>query len=311
MIPEPDILLEALVMEVKGSAPVSVGAGMTMTASKRWQGTIGGGMLEWQVMRAGEELLTSDAPGRLLDFRLGPENDQCCGGRVKALLCRIPLPLQDLMQPEAARVYRLDGDAGAHLLGGWLPNGEWRGRERPAALAGMQASDLAGQPRVISDAQGSYFLRPPACLRGMWIFGAGHVAAALAPLAIELGFAVEIFDERPEWADPRRFPPGVQLRLQSCPHPDRTTPPVVLIMTHSHRLDFELLIHFLHPPCEYLGVIGSHSKTQRFQHQLRALGLDGASHLHMPMGLAGMGKAPMEIAISVLGELLQLRHGDK
>lgn len=310
-MPDHPALLEALVVEVRGSAPVSTGASMLLTASKRWQGTIGGGMLEWQMMRAGEELLSSDAPGQLLDFRLGPENDQCCGGRVKALLCRIPLPLQDLMQAQATRVYSLEGSAGARLLGGWLPNGEWRGRRPPQALSAMQHNDVAGQSRILSDEAGSYFLRAPEQSRGLWIFGAGHVAAALAPLAIELGFAVEIFDERPEWADPRRFPPGVQLRQQARAPQDRSTPPVVLIMTHSHRLDFELLIRFLKTPCEYLGVIGSRSKSLHFQHQLRALGLDGAGHLHMPMGLPGMGKAPLEIAISVLGELLQLRHGDK
>jgi xanthine dehydrogenase accessory factor len=47
----------------------------------------------------------------------------------------------------------------------------------------------------------------------LWIAGSGHVAQAVAPLALQLDFAVTVFDDRPELANHEFFPPDVQLRV--------------------------------------------------------------------------------------------------
>jgi xanthine dehydrogenase accessory factor len=46
-----------------------------------------------------------------------------------------------------------------------------------------------------------------------WIAGSGHVAQAVAPLALELDFAVTVFDDRPELANYRCFQPETHLRV--------------------------------------------------------------------------------------------------
>ena len=51
---------------------------------------------------------------------------------------------------------------------------------------------------------------PPCAL---WIAGSGHVAQAVAPLALQLDFAVTVFDDRPDWRITSFFPPDTRLRV--------------------------------------------------------------------------------------------------
>jgi ABC-type multidrug transport system ATPase subunit len=85
----------------------------------------------------------------------------------------------------------------------------------------------------------------------------------------------------------------------------------VLVMTHSHALDLELVDAALSADrFGYVGLIGSATKRARFLKRLKDSGLSGdaLSHLVCPIGLAGIAsKAPAAIAASVAADLL-IRH---
>jgi xanthine dehydrogenase accessory factor len=85
----------------------------------------------------------------------------------------------------------------------------------------------------------------------------------------------------------------------------------VLVMTHSHGLDLELVHGALAADrFAYVGLIGSATKRARFLHRLKGMGLADAalSRLACPIGLAGIAsKAPAAIAASVAADLL-IRH---
>ena len=75
---------------VKGSAPREAGAMMLISPNDIWQ-TIGGGTLEFEVMRQARALLAAlpaDASWhrRVITAVLGPDMGQCCGGVVRLLL---------------------------------------------------------------------------------------------------------------------------------------------------------------------------------------------------------------------------------
>jgi xanthine dehydrogenase accessory factor len=68
---------------VRGSAPREEGACMIVRPDGAFHGTIGGGRLEWDALRAARDALREGrGPARFLDFALGPDLGQCCGGRV-------------------------------------------------------------------------------------------------------------------------------------------------------------------------------------------------------------------------------------
>ena len=294
----PVVVWEALVTEVYGSAPTRVGAQLLLHRDGRIAGNLGGGHLEHSVRQALERT-RSVPPWWQQRFVLGGENDQCCGGVVDVALVQVPGELAPLYRPGASRWYqRQEGRL------------QLRGGESDDAVLGSPQPVKAISSSPTWSVESEIFLMPSPQRQALWIFGAGHVGRAIAALAPGLDFAVTVFDEREEWLDPSVFPSNVGLcrdwELTSLPKPRKET--AVLILTYSHALDFALLRHFSCMRLAYLGVIASKSKAARFRHAAQREGWALSPVLHMPMGLPGMGKAPAEIAVSVLGELLQLRH---
>lgn len=155
-------------------------------------------------------------------------------------------------------------------------------------------------------------IEPLSTQERLHLFGAGHVAHALAPIALALGFEVIVYDDRDDWLTPERFPGCTHV----CADPRRRLPALgprdaVVLVTHSHALDQDLLQSLLPEPFGYLGLIGSRAKVAKFFVRLRAAGMDPAlfSKVCAPIGLDLGGREPAEIAVSIAAELVRVRHG--
>lgn len=153
----------------------------------------------------------------------------------------------------------------------------------------------------------------PACAFNIALFGAGHVGRALATILAELPCRLRWFDSRTDV-----FPPAVAANTVTAPFTNpfaavEDGPPgaFYLVMTHSHDLDFELCEAALsRADTAYLGLIGSASKAASFRSRLRKKGFTDTelSRLTCPIGLPSIpGKTPMEIAVAVAAELLEIR----
>ena len=69
---------------VEGSSPREAGVRMVVRPSGGFQGTIGGGTLEFAALEAANEALRKGrGPAQSCSLALGPELGQCCGGRVE------------------------------------------------------------------------------------------------------------------------------------------------------------------------------------------------------------------------------------
>jgi xanthine dehydrogenase accessory factor len=75
------------IVETKGSVPREDDAWMLVTPDG-FHGSIGGGTLEWKAMAEAQKLLSGGGT-KYLDYVLGPDLGQCCGGRVKLKLQRL------------------------------------------------------------------------------------------------------------------------------------------------------------------------------------------------------------------------------
>jgi xanthine dehydrogenase accessory factor len=146
------------------------------------------------------------------------------------------------------------------------------------------------------------------------VFGAGHVSKPLAAIAAGCGWSVTVVDARADWATPERFP-TVTLELRD---PDAfarglalTGDEFLVVATHDHALDQRIVQHLLAQPSKFLGMIGSVAKQRKFALRLRARGFAAAdiARLRTPLGLAIGGHSPEEIAVSVVAELIAVRHG--
>jgi xanthine dehydrogenase accessory factor len=157
------------------------------------------------------------------------------------------------------------------------------------------------------------FLEPIGATPRLWLCGAGHVAQPTAALARSVGFEVVVADEREAWNTPERFPecrreledPAEVVRRAALGARDW-----ILITSHDHRLDEEVLRAALQTAARYIGLVGSRRKVYRLLQRiaLRQGTLD-TSRLYAPVGLNLGALTPEEIAVSILAEIVALRHG--
>ena len=84
----------------------------------------------------------------------------------------------------------------------------------------------------------------------------------------------------------------------------------IAIATHNIDMDREALAAALPSDAGYVGLLGARKRLAERVAPLRAAGLSEAriQQLHAPIGLDIGGKAPWEVAVSVIGEIVALRH---
>ena len=145
------------------------------------------------------------------------------------------------------------------------------------------------------------------------LYGAGHVARAIARLLEGVACRVQWIDEREA-----EFPdePAAAHIERRCVEPVEAevalAPPGAsyLVLTHSHDLDLRIVEAVLRRgDFGYLGLIGSATKRARFVHRFEAhhIAADALARLTCPIGIPGVaGKEPEVIAIGVVAQLLQL-----
>lgn len=149
------------------------------------------------------------------------------------------------------------------------------------------------------------------------VFGAGHIAQALTRLLVNLDCHVTCVDPRPEWIEKlpqsAKLTPVVATDMASvvATIPEKA---FVVLMTMGHATDLPILIAALrtrHFP--YLGVIGSESKAAVLRRDLANAGLDESliRSYHCPVGLDIGTNHPYEIAVSIVGQMIQVRDRER
>ncbi len=147
------------------------------------------------------------------------------------------------------------------------------------------------------------------------IIGGGHVGKAVAHLAKWLDFRVVVCDDRPEFTTPGVNPDADVLLngpMGDLPNQvgiDAYTS--IVLTTRSSNVDVAGLPDLLRKCAPgYLGVIGSRRRWATTRKALLAEGISEEilSKIHSPIGLELQVETPEEIAVSILAEILMLRH---
>ncbi|AOW21884.1 xanthine dehydrogenase accessory protein XdhC [Urechidicola croceus] len=224
-----------------GSTPCKIAARMIVTEQKEIFGTIGGGKLEFKVI---DDAILSIKENKIkeLTYTLGPEFEQCCGGKVELII----EPMNQSPQ--------------------------------------------------------------------LYLFGAGHIGIELCNILKDTPFEITLLDTRENWHKSIKINDNItysdidfDLYKQYINWSNNC---YILIMTHDHKLDFEITALALHSKTKYIGLIGSKTKKIKFNNMLKKeLNFEaGISPVHCPVGLDIGGITPNEIAISVAAELLKVHY---
>lgn len=276
----------ATVIDTWGSAPRRKGAHLVVRSDGLFEGSVSGGCVEGDVISAAVDLIPTRGFARL-DYGVADAEawavGLACGGRISVL------------------VQALDST-----------------RFAPALLDAILAARLAGRRTTLStdlatgrttDAGGGEFTNvyePPLRLA---IVGAVHIAQALLPLAVALGYDVLVVDPRGMFAAVERFA-GVEVDPR---WPDEAladwglgAASAVVTLTHDPKLDDPALVAALGSPAFYIGALGSRKTHAARLERLRTLGFDDATlaRIHGPAGLDIGAANPAEIALSVAAQMV-------
>ena len=276
-----DTVLVTLIAD-RGSAPRKAGAQMLVGAEGRLVGTIGGGAVEGRSIQLSQQLL-AQRRSCIREFPLhqAPERDigMVCGGDVTAHFQFIPAE-DPTWSETASRALALLNRRTA----GWLVLAE-----------DGSAPALLDRESVVSGSLPE------------------DTAQALCPLLTTIGFRPVVFDDRPELANTRLFPTAEQVICgdftRISDYLTVTEEDFVVIMTSGHMRDFQVEDQVLRGPFAYVGVIGSRRKTASVNQRLREAGIpeEAIALVHTPIGTPILAVTPEEIAVSIAGEMIQVR----
>lgn len=147
------------------------------------------------------------------------------------------------------------------------------------------------------------------------IVGGGHVGLSIARIGAIVGFSVAVLDDRPEFANPERFPMAEEVMCGEvgaeldATRIDGTT--YIVLVSRGHTVDALALRHTVSRGPAYLGMIGSRRRTATVLQQLRDEGYssDDLARVHTPIGLDINAETPEEIALAILAEIVLIRKG--
>jgi xanthine dehydrogenase accessory factor len=148
------------------------------------------------------------------------------------------------------------------------------------------------------------------------VFGAVDFAAALCKMASVTGWRAFVVDPRARFAQPARFPDAEEV-VAAWPEEafkrlggiDRAT--AIAVLTHDPKLDDAALVLALRSDAGYIGAMGSRRAQAKRRERLLAKGIDDADleRVSAPIGLDLGALTAEETALSIIGEIVAMRHG--
>jgi xanthine dehydrogenase accessory factor len=185
-----------------------------------------------------------------------------------------------------------------------------------AAIAAVNDALRLDKSRTVETPAGRLFIEihnPP--LR-CFIVGAVHIAQPLARIAAIAGYKVTIIDPRSAFATDARFP-DVELSTDwpdeafEVLRPDRRS--AIVTLTHDPKIDDPALVSALRSEAFYIGALGSKRTHASRLGRLREAGFDdkALARIHGPIGLDIGAVAPAEIAVAIMGQMIDVLRAEK
>lgn len=297
-----------VVAESSGSSPGRAGYKMAVAADGELCGSIGGGVMEVNLVEQCRAMLTTRDRSALLIDQVHRKNapdasGMICSGRQTVVVKR--LSSVDL-ETVTAIIARMES----------------------CYLTKFEISDLRFQiiesnrdnlPSSLSrtgETAFRYIERPPR-VHDLYIIGGGHCALALSELMSKLGFRISIVDDRPElntigkneFADEIAIIDEYEKIAEHIPA-DRDS--YIVVMTLGYASDKVVIKQLCDREFKYFGVLGSKAKMATLMKELREEGVpdEQLARIRTPIGLPINSRTPEEIAVSIAAEIIAVKNAN-
>ena len=322
LLEKEEALVLVTVTASSGATPRGAGARMLVGKDGRICGTIGGGAVEYRSQQIALQVLAKKISGQQ-DFSLTRDDVQnlgmICGGDVNVFFHYIPEgDAQTLALVRKALKLFETGEA-FWLLSDIPKGGDLSLYTKKEGVFGPDVPDwvlssLPRQPKLLQQDNESWCVEQINGSGRVYIFGCGHVSQELEPVLTHVGFRCVVMDDREEFARRELFPSAEEVKLidftKIAESVTVTEEDYVCVMTRGHAFDTVIQAQVLKCRPAYVGVIGSRKKAAGVRKILKeeyGLSEEELNIVTTPIGISIDAETPAEIAVSIAGQLIQVR----
>tara|TARA_Y100001947_G_C10299321_1_gene286415 strand:- start:247 stop:1224 length:978 start_codon:yes stop_codon:yes gene_type:complete len=298
----------AMVVHHTIHSPGTTGAKLLVTENKEMMGTIGGGIMEYELVNRAQDILSNKnfiPEVHTLNHKKsgsGEQSGMICAGKQTNLYY--------VCEPEK------DGKIVEEIV-------QVLSESQPAIFSiSLEGLSLQKQKLDACDFQFSltqddnkwHYQEQLKNFNRIAIIGGGHCSLALSRVMKNLGYDVVAFDTRENIStlDQNNFADSIQIiddykkASSQINLPEKTD---IVIMTTDVASDVCGLLGIFDKPFPFIGVMGSENKISEIKKRLKAEGIadQQLSRITAPVGLPMVSNTPEEIAISIAAQLLQFR----
>lgn len=277
---------------VEGGGPRPPGTQM-LFAGHDVSGFLSGGCVEGDISGHAARTLADGQPRHLVYGEGGPWPDirLLCGARIEVLV--------ECVRPDDPAALKLIALMNARKPALWRTDGV----DRTCTQGGGPICEVSAEPFTLT--------RRHAPVPRLIVVGGDPTALAIAQLGAQSGIETTLVRPKGPAAPPPL--PGVAYRRDPAAEAlaaiglDPWTS--VAIATHDIETDHEALLTALPSAASYVGLLGARLRLPDRMARLRAAGVaeEALARVHAPIGLPTGGKAPWEVAVAVIGEVMAER----
>ncbi|MCK5842436.1 MAG: XdhC family protein [Candidatus Sabulitectum sp.] len=281
-----------IVAEISGSCPGKVGFKMIVPPDGACTGSVGGGSMEFQVIRKARQMLLScEEKPCVVSFdhsaTAEPQTSSgmICSGRQKIVLI-----------PSTSFKYELEGKQGLQVT-----------------MNGLNLLKYSpDDPGLRTDGNSWEYTEKIAPPLTVYIFGGGHCGLALTLILNTLDLRVVLIDDREHVWTMEENKTAWKKIVRDYADVSSLVPDgdgaLVVIMTASHTGDSVVLRQMLPLDLRYLGMMGSRTTAKHILAEMQSLGFTEKElgSVHTPIGISISSQTPAEIAVSIAAEIIMV-----
>ena len=316
-----------VVAESSGSSPGRKGNKMAIGADGELIGTIGGGVMEVNLVEESRRLL-SVPPTVAGGFREqvhrkdAPDSSgMICSGRQSVIFTRLTPEdeihvgtIADALGP-GERVYLKLTPSGLTLIPSKNPPATAGGTDNSASDAAghTDSGDVPSLTRTDTDFQ---YTEKLGFKNDLYIIGGGHCALALSEMMSKMDFHISLFDDRPELNTIAKNQYAHDIKIVDSydligDHIPSGPSAYVVVMTLGYKTDEIVIRSLIGKEFKYFGVLGSKAKMSAMFKSMKDDGVpdEKLQVIRAPIGLPIKSHSPEEIAVSIAAEIISVKNG--
>lgn len=302
------------VAESSGSSPGRAGYKMAVAADGQLCGSIGGGVMEVNLVEQSRSILSEPEAVATGFFtpQLTEQVHRKKSPNASGMIC------SGTQTVVLAQLTAKDADTVSGIVES-ISNGERR--QLKLSEKGLEILKIPAQadslPISFQKAEDNSFTYTEQLgyTQELYIIGGGHCALALSEMMLKLDFHITILDDRPglNTIEKNRFAHDMRLieNYESLGELIPNRPDVyIVVMTLGYTSDEIAIRALVKKDKKYLGVLGSRAKMKALLKVLEKEGIDPVllSRIHTPIGLPINSHTPEEIAVSIAAEIISIKN---